>query len=91
MSDLQKNMISDEHLHGSGAASSGRLLRSNHDLNRLNFPMDHQNLINICVFEQFEGLLFSDLIGPLTQGRIGANPNQVNKVELYQCLVLFPT
>ena len=28
--------------------------------------MGHQNLINICVFEQFEGLLFSDLSGPLT-------------------------
>ena len=28
--------------------------------------MNHQDLINTCVFEQFEGLLFSDLSGPLT-------------------------
>ena len=27
--------------------------------------MNHQDLINTCVFEQFEGLLFSDLSGPL--------------------------
>ena len=60
-----ENPISDDHFHGSGAASSGGLLRSNNDLNRLNFPMGHQNLINICVFEHFEGLLFSDLSGPL--------------------------
>ena len=29
--------------------------------------MNHQDLINTCVFEQFEGLLFSDLSGPLKQ------------------------
>ena len=29
--------------------------------------MDHQNMINICVFEQFEGLLFSDPSGPLSE------------------------
>ena len=28
--------------------------------------MDHQDLINICVFEQSKGLLFSDLSGPLS-------------------------
>ena len=27
--------------------------------------MDHQDSINICVFEQSEELLFSDLSGPL--------------------------
>ena len=27
--------------------------------------MNHQDLINTCAFEQFEGLLFSDLSGPL--------------------------
>ena len=29
--------------------------------------MDHQDLINTCVFEQFQGLLFSDLSGPLSE------------------------
>ena len=28
--------------------------------------MDRQDLINTCVIEQFQGLLFSDLSGPLT-------------------------
>ena len=28
--------------------------------------MNHQDLINTCVFEQIQGLLFSDLSGPLT-------------------------
>ena len=28
--------------------------------------MNHKDLINTCVFEQFEGLLFSDLSGPLS-------------------------
>ena len=28
--------------------------------------MDHQDSINICVFEQSEELLFSDLSGPLS-------------------------
>ena len=28
--------------------------------------MNHHNLINTCVFEQFQVLLFSDLSGPLT-------------------------
>ena len=27
--------------------------------------MNHQDLINTCVFELFQGLLFSDLSGPL--------------------------
>ena len=27
--------------------------------------MNRQDLINTCVFEQFQGLLFSDLSGPL--------------------------
>ena len=27
--------------------------------------MSHQDLINTCVFEQIQGLLFSDLSGPL--------------------------
>ena len=27
--------------------------------------MNHQDLINTCVFEQFQVLLFSDLSGPL--------------------------
>ena len=61
-----ENPISDDHFHSSGAASSGGLLCSNNDLNRPYWPMDHQDLINICVFEQFEGLLFSDLSGPLS-------------------------
>ena len=30
--------------------------------------MDRQDLINTCVFEQFQGLLFSDLSGPLSYG-----------------------
>ena len=29
--------------------------------------MNHQDLINTCVFEQIQGLLFSDLSGPLTK------------------------
>ena len=29
--------------------------------------MNHQHLIRICIFEQFQGLLFSDLSGPLTE------------------------
>ena len=29
--------------------------------------MNHQDLINTCVFEQIQGLLFSDLSGPLSQ------------------------
>ena len=29
--------------------------------------MNHQDLINTCVFEQFQWLLFSDLSGPLKQ------------------------
>ena len=33
--------------------------------------MNHQDLINTCVFEQFEGLLFSDLSGPLTERAVG--------------------
>ena len=41
-------------------------LRSNNDLNRLNRSMKHQDLINTCVFEQIQGLLFSDLSGPLS-------------------------
>ena len=28
--------------------------------------MNHQVLINTCVFEQIQGLLFSDLSGPLS-------------------------
>ena len=27
--------------------------------------MNHQDLINTCIFEQIQGLLFSDLSGPL--------------------------
>ena len=27
--------------------------------------MNHQELINTCIFEQIQGLLFSDLSGPL--------------------------
>ena len=27
--------------------------------------MNHQDLINTCVFKQIQGLLFSDLSGPL--------------------------
>ena len=29
--------------------------------------MNHQDLINTCVLEQIQGLLFSDLSGPLKQ------------------------
>ena len=29
--------------------------------------MNHQDLINTCVFEQIQVLLFSDLSGPLRQ------------------------
>ena len=28
--------------------------------------MNHKDLINTCIFEQIQGLLFSDLSGPLT-------------------------
>ena len=28
--------------------------------------MNHQDFTNTCIFEQFQGLLFSDLSGPLT-------------------------
>ena len=28
--------------------------------------MNHQDFINTCIFEQYQGLLFSDLSGPLT-------------------------
>ena len=35
-------------------------------LTSLNCSMNHQDLINTCVFEQFQGLLFSDLSGPLS-------------------------
>ena len=28
--------------------------------------MNHQDLINTCIFEQIHGLLFSDLSGPLS-------------------------
>ena len=28
--------------------------------------MNHQDLINTCIFEQIQGLLFSDLSGPLS-------------------------
>ena len=31
--------------------------------------MDRQDLINTCVFEQFQGLLFSDLSGPLNMNK----------------------
>ena len=34
--------------------------------------MKHQDLINTCVFEEIQGLLFSDLSGPLTPSM---NPN----------------
>ena len=30
--------------------------------------MNHQDLINTCVFEQFQVLFFSDLSGPLSVG-----------------------
>ena len=43
--------VADGHLNSS-VTSSGGLLHNNNDLNRLNCPMDQQNLINICVFEQ---------------------------------------
>ena len=29
--------------------------------------MNHQDLINTCIFEQIQGLLFSDLSGPLRE------------------------
>ena len=56
----------DDHFQGSEAASSGKLLCSNNELNRLNCSMDHHNLINICLFEQSEALSFSDLSSPLS-------------------------
>ena len=52
-----ENPIPDDHFNGIEAASSG-----NNDLNRLYCHMDHQYLINPCVNEQSEGLLFSDLM-----------------------------
>ena len=62
-----------DRFHGSRAASSGGLLPSNNDLNRLNGHMNHHILINICIFEQSEELLFSYLSVPLnraTQQRV---------------------
>ena len=35
--------------------------------------MNHQDLINTCVFEQIQGLLFSDLRGPLSWDMLGVN------------------
>ena len=37
--------------------------------------MKHQDLINTCVFEQIQGLLFSDLSGPLMK------PNKATLVK----------
>ena len=45
--------IPDDHFHSSKAASPDRLLCSNNILNRLNFSMNHQDLIKSGVFEQF--------------------------------------
>ena len=50
---------------GSRAASPGRRLSCNNVLTRLNCSMNHQDLIITCIYEQFQGFLFSDLSGPL--------------------------
>ena len=65
MKNQRKTPIPDNDIHCSRAASPDRFLRSNNDLNRLNCSMNHQDLINTCIFEQIQGLLFSDLSGPL--------------------------
>ena len=39
--------------------------------------MNHQDLINTCIFEQIQGLLFSDLSGPLTFGLLYSNKLEV--------------
>ena len=43
--------------------------------------MNHQDLINTCIFEQIQGLLFSDLSGPLIY--FFENLQQINKIQLY--------
>ena len=47
--------------------------------------MDRQDLINTCVFEQFQGLLFSDLSGPLTMAEISASKYYL-KCEIFNVL-----
>ena len=41
--------------------------------------MNHQDLINTCIFEQIQGLLFSDLSGPL---KITRTRNKIQLVTL---------
>ena len=52
----RKNPIPDIYIHGSRAAPPDGLLPSNNVLSRPNCSMNHQDLINTCVLEQFEGL-----------------------------------
>ena len=60
-----ENPILDNYYDGSGSASPGECLHSNNVLNKHNCSMDLQDLINTCIFEQFQELLFSDVSGPL--------------------------
>ena len=62
MLNQRKTPILDSYSNGNRASS---LLRCNNVLNRLNCSMNHKALKKSCVFEQFKGLLFSDLSGPL--------------------------
>ena len=45
--------------------------------------MNHQDLINTCVFEQFEGLLFSDLSGPLSTWTNGGFVEMLNLMRFF--------
>ena len=49
----RKNPIPDDRFHSNV-------------INRLNFSINHQDLINIYVFELFQGFSFLDLSGPLS-------------------------
>ena len=49
--------------------------------------MNHQDLINTCVFERFQGLLFSDLSGPLSE--IQAPTRQAQLVNLNSSPVFY--
>ena len=45
--------------------------------------MHHQDLINTCVFEKLQGLLFSDLSGPLTYFMYHETGVHVVKANVY--------
>ena len=56
-----KKTIPDSYSKGNKASSPGRLLRCNNVLNRLSCSMKSPRFEKSCVFERFQGLLFSDL------------------------------